>query len=75
MSVWYRQTSDGRVTDGPRTVAPHTVRQSDRALLVAKANGAADKGWAVEWTGPRSFTATKDRWGGVLCIREFWIEG
>ena len=34
----------------------------------------ADKGWSVVWTGPASFVATKDRWGGVSCTRTFWID-
>lgn len=72
MTVHCRQTAEGSTYE--QAIAPHHARQSDRALLAAKAKGAADKGWAVEWTGPRSFTATKDRWGGVLCVREFWID-
>jgi hypothetical protein len=55
-------------------IEPHSERQSDTALLKAKAKGATDKGWAVEWSGKTSFTATKVRWGGVLCTRTFWIE-
>ena len=71
--MWYRQTSDGVVTD-EREIEAHSVDQTDEELLAAKAAGAADKEWSVEWTGDRSFTATKDRWGGVLCVRKFWIE-
>ncbi len=55
-------------------IEQHSPKQKDAALLLAKANGAAEKGWSVEWTGPTSFVATKDRWGGVLCTRTFWIE-
>jgi hypothetical protein len=68
-----RQTADG-LPDQVYVIAPHTPRQSDMALLKAKAKGAADKGWDVTWTGTRSFTATKTRWGGILCTREFWAE-
>lgn len=72
MSVWCRQSVDG-VADEPYVIQPHADDQTDEALLAVKAKGAADKGWAVEWTGEASFTARKDRWGGVLCIREFWV--
>lgn len=73
MAVWYRQTVDGEVTD-ERQIEPHADGQTDADLLAVKAQGARDKGWIVAVTGERSFTATKDRWGGSLCVREFWIE-
>lgn len=73
MAVLCRQTADGQ-PDQTYPIAPHSRRQSDLALLEAKAKGAGDKGWTVEWTGKRSFRATKVRWGGVLCTRTFWIE-
>ena len=73
MSVICRQTAEDG-TDQTYAIEPHAPDQTDAALLLAKANGAADKGWSVEWTGAGSFTATKDRWGGVLCTREFWTE-
>lgn len=68
-----RQTAEGE-PDQTYRIAPHTSTQSDAALLRAKSAGAADKGWDVTWTGKRSFVATKVRWGGVLCTREFWTE-
>lgn len=71
--VLCRQTAEGE-PDQTYRIAPHSPDQSDMALLKAKAKGAADKGWIVEWTGKRSFTATKVRWGGVLCTRQFWTE-
>lgn len=73
MAVLCRQTAEGE-PDQTYPIEPHSDDQTDAALLLAKANGAADKGWTVEWTGPTSFVATKDRWGGVLCTRTFWIE-
>jgi hypothetical protein len=73
MSVVCRQTSAGE-PDQTYRIEPHAPDQSDADLLAAKASGAADKGWTVEWTGERSFTAAKERWGGVLCVREFWME-
>lgn len=73
MSVLCRQTAEGE-PDQTYRIEPHGPRQSDRALLAAKAKGAADKGWTVEWTGERSFTATKVRWGGILCTRTFWTD-
>jgi hypothetical protein len=73
MAVLCRQTAEG-APDQTHVIEPHSKRQSDRALLKAKAAGAADKGWTVEWAGPSAFTATKVRWGGVLCTRQFWIE-
>jgi hypothetical protein len=73
MSVWYRQTVDGEAGE-PCPIEPHAPDQTDADLLDAKARGAADKGWTVAWTGERSFTATKDRWGGVSCLREFWTD-
>jgi hypothetical protein len=71
--VLCRQTAEGE-PDQTYRIEPHSKLQSDTALLKAKAKGAEDKGWAVEWTGKRSFTATKVRWGGVLCARKFWVE-
>lgn len=71
--VLCRQTAEGE-PDQTYRIAPHTAKQSDKALLEAKAKGAADKGWVVTWAGERSFTATKVRWGGVRCVREFWME-
>jgi hypothetical protein len=68
-----RQTAQGE-PDQTYRINSHHAKQSDAELLKAKAAGAADKGWAVTWAGPRSFTATKERWGGVLCTRSFWIE-
>ena len=73
MSVLCRQATEGE-PDQEYLIAPHSQSQSDQDLLLAKADGAADKGWAVEWTGTDSFTASKVRWGGVLCVRTFWIE-
>lgn len=73
MSVWCRQSVDGEAHE-PYVIAPHSEDQTDAALLAAKAAGAADKGWSIEWTGDQSFTATKDRWGGASCVREFWVE-
>jgi hypothetical protein len=75
MAVWYRQTVDGEITDGPREVEPHYVGQSDAELLGLKAQGAADKGWTVDPTGPSSFTATKVRWAAeAACVRDFWAD-
>lgn len=73
MAVLCRQTVDGVPSD-PYVIEPHSDVQTDAELLAAKATGAEDKGWAVAWTGDRAFTATKDRWGGVPCVREFWVE-
>jgi hypothetical protein len=68
------QTAEG-TPDQTYRIAPHSAKQTDSALLKAKAKGAADKGWVVEWAADkRSFTATKERWGGVLCTRRFQIE-
>jgi len=73
MTVWYRQSVDGEAGDAV-PIEPHAPDQTDADLLAAKAKGAHDKGWTVAWTGERSFTATKDRWGGVSCLREFWTD-
>lgn len=61
-------------SDQEYVIAPHGPRQTDRQLLLAKANGASEKGWTVEWSGRKAFTATKVRWGGVVCTRTFRIE-
>jgi hypothetical protein len=75
MAVWCRQTVDGEAADDPWLIEPHHVGDPDEYLLALKARGAADKGWTVHWTGPRSFTATKVRWQAeALCVREFWAE-
>lgn len=68
-----RQSAEGE-PDQTYRIAPHEEHQSDMALLRVKAKGAIDKDWTVEWTSTRSFIATKVRWGGVLCTREFWTE-
>lgn len=73
MAVICRQTAQGEPTQQYR-IAHHHDAQTDAELLLAKANGAASKGWTVEWHGSKKFTATKERWGGVLCTRSFWIE-
>lgn len=72
MAVHCRQTAEGEPEQTYR-IEPHHAEQSDAELLKAKAAGAADKGWTVTWTGERSFTATKVRWGEVTCTREFWV--
>ena len=71
--VLCRQTAEGE-PDQTHRIEPHSPEQTDAELLRAKAKGAADKGWTVEWTGEQSFTATKVRWGGVTCTRQFWTE-
>jgi len=71
--VFCRQTAEGE-PDQTIRIQPHSPDQSDEELLHAKANGAADKGWTVEWKGEREFVATKVRWGGVTCTREFWTD-
>lgn len=73
MAVLCRQTADGE-SDQTYPIAAHNPKQTDLELLRLKAQGAADKGWTVVWTGKRSFTATKTRWGGVACVRTFWID-
>jgi hypothetical protein len=71
--VLCRQTAEGE-PDQTWRIEPHGKGQSDVELLRLKAQGATDKGWNVEWTGKTSFTATKRRWGGVLCTRTFWVD-
>lgn len=73
MAVWCRQSVEGEA-EQPLRIEPHAPDQTDAELLAAKAQGAADKGWTVEWTGDRSFTATKLRWAGSLCVRKFWAD-
>ena len=72
MAVWYRQSGADIPTE-EHVVAEHPDLDTDLELLHRKALGAADKGWDVEWTSETSFTATKDRWGGTLVVRDFWI--
>jgi len=71
--VLCRQIAEG-TPDQTWRIAPHSPEQTDMALLKKKATSAAGGGWAIEWTGKRSFVATKVRWGGVTCTRTFWIE-
>jgi hypothetical protein len=73
VAVWYRQSAKGQPTQTLQ-IEPHAPDQPDADLLAIKARGAADKGWTVKWTGDRSFTATKKRWGDVLCTRKFWAD-
>lgn len=75
MAVWCRQSVNGKQIDPEYRIEPHAPGQTDAELLGAKARGAADKGWTVEWTGESGFTATKARWEAEdLCVREFWID-
>jgi len=75
MAVWYRQTVDGEALDDPHRIEPHYEGQPDDELLFVKAQGAAAKDWTVEWTGKRSFTATKTRWANEAhVVREFWVD-
>lgn len=73
MAVRCRQSGAGIPTE-EHIIEAHPDLDTDLALLERKALGAADKGWLVEWTGDRSFTATKDRWGGTIVTREFWAD-
>ena len=73
MAVHCRQIAEG-VPDQQYVIEPHRPDQTDAELLAAKAKGAREKGWTVRRTGYQRFTATKDRWGGVLCTREFWSD-
>lgn len=73
MAVYCRQVAEGE-SDQTYQIAQHRPNQTDVELLTAKAKGAADKGWAVEWTGEQVFTAIKVRWTDVLCVRTFWID-
>ena len=73
MTVWYRQSVNGAAGE-PCPIEPHAPDQTDAELLDAKARGAVNMGWAVTWTGERSFSAVKDRWGGSLCVRDFWTD-
>jgi hypothetical protein len=72
MAVHCRQVADD--IDQTYVIEPHYVGQTDVNLLGLKSQGAIDKGWTVEWVSPSSFTATKLRWGGVECVRTFWID-
>ena len=72
MAVWCRQVADGE-PDQEYVIEPHRPDQTDAELLLAKANGAADKGWTVDWVSRTSFTATKVRWEGVTCTRTFEV--
>lgn len=74
MSVWCRQAVDDGRPDETLEIGRHSPKQTDAELLAAKAKGASDKGWAVTWTGKRSFTAVKDRWSGSICTRYFWTD-
>jgi hypothetical protein len=73
MAVYYRQLVDGIQIDTDTVIKPHFDGQTDVELLAAKAKGAADKEWAVEWTGGTSFSARKIRWEGNDVVREFWV--
>jgi hypothetical protein len=73
MAVHCRQTAEG--ASYVVVIEPHFDGQTDADLLALKAKGAHDKGWAVEFTGPRSFTASKVRWASeAACVREFWAD-
>jgi hypothetical protein len=72
MTVYCRQIAADN--DDTYPIEPHYVGQTDANLLGLKSQGATDKGWTVEWIDQATFTATKLRWGGVECIRTFWIE-
>jgi hypothetical protein len=71
VAVWYRQTVDGEVTD-ERQIAP-VDGVDDLELLEIKEASAVAHGWDVDRRSTR-LIATKTRWGGDLCVREFWVE-
>ena len=73
MTVWYRQDVDGEAGE-PIAIEYHAAGQTDADLMALKVKGAQDKGWAITRLDDRSFTATKERWGGSLVVREFWID-
>jgi len=72
MAVYCRQLADGEQQE--YVIAPHSDDQTDIELLAVKAAGARDKGWTVEWTAQTTFVAKKLRWGGIDCVRTFWVE-
>ncbi len=72
MAVWCRQQADGE-PDQEYAIEPHYEGQPDAELLALKERGARDKGWKVKRSGG-VVTATKIRWGGVLCTRTFWAD-
>jgi hypothetical protein len=73
VAVRYRQLVNGEVIDD-RLIAPVDPSESDLELLKRKAESAAEKGWDVAWLEDDVVFATKTRWTGNLCEREFWIE-
>lgn len=73
MAVYCKQIVDG-VAQEILVIEPHSETQTDSELLAAKANGAANKDWSVEWTSATSFEARKIRWGGNDVVREFWMD-
>lgn len=73
MSVVFAQFVDG-VLAHESVVQPHFEGQTDAELLAAKAKGADDKEWDVEWLSPFSFVARKVRWVDErLCERVFAV--
>lgn len=73
MAVWCRQTTDDDRPDETYEIKPHYPDQSDAELLGLKEKGAREKGWTVSRT-QGVVTATKERWGGVHCVRTFWAD-
>lgn len=74
MSVVCLQVVDGEPSF-EQVIEPHFEGQTDAELLVAKAAGAADKDWDVEWLDDATFVARKVRWlEEALCERIFRLE-
>jgi hypothetical protein len=70
VAVYCRQIADGEEQEW--VIAPHADDQTDAELLRVKADGAAAKGWEVEWTSPTTFVAKKVRWQHeAVCVRYF----
>jgi hypothetical protein len=72
VAVWCRQQADG-TPDQVHRIEPHYPGQPDAELLERKREGAKAKGWTVRRSGA-GFVARKVRWGGVDCIRTFWVD-
>lgn len=71
MGVICQQFVDGEL-QSEHVIIPHFDGQADAELLAAKAAGAIDKDWDVEWLDEHSFVARKVRWvEESLCERLF----
>ena len=66
-TLWWEQFWDGQ-----KSGDSHRVAGKGLDYLHQKARSHAANDWAIQWTGPTTFIASKGRRRGA-CVRRFWL--